>query len=73
MLLSDSEIYAVVFSCSANYGHIFAALQDPAKAKQFFPFLQRAGKTIALVEVRLVLHDHIRSLCLQCFTGNFCP
>lgn len=24
--------------------------QDPAKAKQFFPFLQRAGKTVALVE-----------------------
>ena len=26
-------------------------LQDPAKAKHFLPFLQRAGKTAALVEV----------------------
>ena len=26
-------------------------IQDPVKAKQFLPFLQRAGKTVALVEV----------------------
>ena len=30
-------------------------LQETAKAKQFLPFLQRAGKTVALVEVRALL------------------
>ena len=45
-----------ILLCLEYFSSIY---QDPAKAKQFFPFLQRAGKTVALVEVRLVLHDHI--------------
>ena len=49
MLLLDVLVMIIIS------GFTFAVLQDPAKAKQFFPFLQRAGKTVALVEVRMVL------------------
>ena len=48
------------FICNTLRRYVCFVLQDATKAKQFLPFLQRSGKTTAIVEVRLL------SLLQQC-------
>lgn len=53
----------MIYTCILHY----FLWQDPTKAKRFLPFLQRAGKTVALVEVR-IYHYYIPA-CVLIYWG----
>lgn len=68
--------------------HFASPLQEPTRAKQFLPFLQRAGRTMALVEVGRLhyqclailyaytvycnLHDHVWAWQTHPFSTSVC-